>query len=64
MHFESKTTDSKKKFIVTFPQDALITLFWDEEERELLKEYDESTDIGDKLRMLAMIADKIERRKE
>lgn len=62
MYFETRATDNKKIFTIKFPIDALLTLQWPEEDLALLKQYDESKEVSDKLKMLAMIAENIENR--
>lgn len=62
MYFESKATDTKKIFKITFPHDVIFSLRWPEEDIELLKQYESSDKVSDRLQQLVMIAKKIEER--
>lgn len=60
VYFESRANDTKKIFTIKFPIDVLLGINWDKEEQKLLKTYDQSVLVADKLRMLTMITEKIE----
>lgn len=62
LYFETTTSSTKKHFKVSFPFDAYLALRWDDKELKKLRKYEESEYICDKLLMLALIAEKIERK--
>ncbi len=62
MYFESRSTNTKKHFKFSFPYDVLFSLRWDKKEQKLLQKYDKSPLISSQLKMLAMIAEKMEKR--
>lgn len=62
MFFKSKSTDTKKIYTISFPYDVIFSLKWPEEDVLLLEQYESSDKVSDRLKQLAMIAEKIEER--
>lgn len=64
MFFESTSTPDKKTFTVEFPMNAIFSIRWSEKEMKKLNKYDRSSLVSDQVKMLAMIAEKVEKSDE
>ncbi len=62
MYFESRSTPTKKHFKFSFPYDVLFSIKWSAKEQKTLQKLDKEQVISAQLKMLAMIAEKMEQR--
>lgn len=60
LRFETKAVGSEKIFTVTFPIDGLLSIHWEPKELKKLRRLDSSNMASDQLKMLSMLAKKME----
>jgi len=60
LNFSSRATETEKIFEVKFPIDGLLSISWEPKELKKLQKLDKSELASDQLKMLSMLAKKME----